>query len=82
MTQLPILFPTPMTEAQLAAAYRLSEIVERTRCSFECEQFRRHREAGKKGWAMRLRRRSGVPGGTEPVSRLGLSAPAAIAGDA
>lgn len=25
-------------------------------------------------------RRSGVPSGTEPVSRLGLSAPAAIAG--
>jgi hypothetical protein len=45
MRQLAIIFPPPMTERERIAAAK----VETTRNSFECEQYRRHRQAALKG---------------------------------
>lgn len=49
MTQLAILFPEPMTAKQLAAAAELERIVNRTASSFSCQQYRKHRDAAKRG---------------------------------
>lgn len=48
-----ILFPLSDTLRQWIAARKLQRIVDERRNSFEIEQFRRRREAAKRGWRKR-----------------------------
>lgn len=59
------------------ARRKLQRIVDAKRNSVECVNYRRHREAGKKAWASRLRRRALALRATPPAGSVAV--PASIA---